>query len=331
MNYHGLLDQIKKGKFSSAYLFVGPEDYLVEIALEKLIAAKVDPATREFNFDTFYGEDTEGAKILDTANAYPMMAESRMVVVKNLHKLSSSALDRIAKYLVKPSPSTLLVLIGEKVDLRTKAISRIKAKSCFVEFKPLYDRQIPGWIREHLQERGLEISQDAILLLQSRIGNNLRNIVNELDKIIVNLNSSKKIDVEDVQKVVGFSKNFSIFDLTDAVGFKDLSKALAISNQMLESGESPTAIIAMITRHFANLVKLKAAVSKNKSQSEISALTGIPSFFINKTKQMAGNFSTNELERVFDMLLKTDLVLKTSQQPPHIALQTLLVQIIKKI
>ncbi len=329
MNYYEFLNHIKKGKFLSAYLLCGSEDYLLEDSLKRLIDAVVEPNTRDFNFDLFYGNDVDGGKIIDAANAYPMMAESRVVVVKDLHKLAITSLEMLSKYVEKPAQSTKLILIADKLDGRNKFISKIKTNSCYVEFKTLYDRQIPNWIQGHLKEKSYDISQEALMLLQSRVSNNLRDIANELEKVVLNLNGKKKIELEDVQKVVGLSRNYSVFDLNDAIGYKDLHKALLILNQMLESGESPTGIIAMIARHFISLIKIKGAVTQKKSMNEMTALVGIPSFFINKTKEMAKNYTIVQMQQIFASLLDTDLILKTSQLPSPIALQSLLIQIIK--
>jgi DNA polymerase-3 subunit delta len=145
---------------------------------------------------------------------------------------------------------------------------------------------------------------------------------------MINLNGKKRISAEDVQKFVALSRNFSVFDLTDAIGYKDLGRALGMLNQMLESGESATGILAMIARHFINLMKLKSAQSQKKSQEEIAALTGIPPYFLEKSLKMAEKYSLPQIKRTFERLLETDLALKTSQQPEQIALQTLLVQVI---
>ncbi|MFQ5639682.1 MAG: DNA polymerase III subunit delta [bacterium] len=331
MNVNELLNQFKRNQFSNGYFFCGSEDYLLDVALSKLIEAKVEPATREFNLDIFYGKEVDANKILDTANAYPMMAQTRVVIVKNVLECPPSTLERIASYLQKPSPTTVLVLTCEKADLRKKAISKIKAHSTFVEFRPLYDRQFPGWIHEYLKKRGYEISQEAILLIQSRIGNGLRNVVNELEKIILNLNDNKKIDVEQVQAVVGLNKNFNVFELNDAIGFKNLDKSLSILTTMLERGESATGILVMMSRHFSSLTKLKGAMKQKKSAHEMTSITGIPPFFLDKSKKMAGNYTFDQLEFIFEKLLQTDVALKTSLQKPHIALQTLLIQIIKNV
>ncbi|MFQ5823151.1 MAG: DNA polymerase III subunit delta [bacterium] len=329
MNYFEFLVHIKKKAFSPVYFLFGKEDYFIEDALNRLIDALCDLATRDFNLDIFYGNEVDGGKILDAATSYPMLSNNRVVVVKDVHKLSTTSLELIIRYLKKPASSTTLILVSIKSVSQNKQLSKIKSKSCWVECKPLYDRQIPTWLRSHLKDKGLEISEEAIFLLQVRVGNNLRAIVNELDKIILNLNGKKRIDGTDVQNVVGLSRIYSVFDLTNAIGYKDLNKSLTILNQLLKCGEKPTGILAMITRHFVNLSKIKGAIDQKKSQDEITALTGIPPYFIGKNKEMAEKFSGSQFNRIFEYLLKTDLILKTSRQNPKIALETLLICIIK--
>lgn len=329
MTYKELLIQISKNKFSPTYFLNGKEDYLLEDALNRLMEALCDPATKDFDLETFYGSEVDGIRIINAANAYPMMATDRVVVVKEVHKLTPTSFEQLTRYLEKPSSTTKLILISNKVDSRNKIISKIRTKSCWVECNPLYDREIPEWIRVHLKVKGYDITREAILMLQTRVGNNLRVIVNELDKIILNLNGRKKIIDSDVQKLVGYSRDYSIFDLTDAIGYKELSKSLSILNRMLQYGESPTVILGMITRHFISLVKVKGAIAQTKSQDEISQLTGIPSFVIKKMKKMSGNYPTSQFNKIFEYLLDTDVSLKTSSQKPKFALETLLVRILK--
>ncbi len=328
MNYPEFLQHLKSKKFYPSYFLCGTEEFLIEDALSRLIAEIVDPATRDFNFDVFYGDQADGGKIIDTANAYPMLSQFRMVVVKDALKLPPTSLEALAKYLDHPAATTKLVLLSTKVDSRNKTLAKIKSTTCFVDIKPLYDRQIPQWIRGYLQDKNYDIEQDAALLLHALVGNSLRAIVNELEKIIINLNGKKKISAEDVQKFVALSRNFSVFDLTDAIGYKDLGRALLMLNQMIESGESATGIVAMIARHFVNLMKLKGAQAQKKSREDLAGLAGIPPFFIEKSLKMAENYSLSQMQRIFERLLATDLALKTSQQSDQIALQTLLVQVI---
>ncbi|RMF66077.1 MAG: DNA polymerase III subunit delta [Calditrichaeota bacterium] len=329
MNYREFQRHLAKKELATAYLLSGAERYLVEECLNALLDVVVDPATRDFNLDVFYGGETDAGKIIEAANAYPMLSDVRAVVVKDVQKLSQPHLEYLAKYLQNPSPTTRLVLINTKGGALGKGLSKLKSRAVFVELKPLYDSQVPAWVQAHLKKFGIEISQKACLALQARVGNELGVLANELEKIMLNLDGRTRIEEDDVHKLVGLSRSYSIFNLNDAVGSRDLATSLRILNRMLESGESPTGILAMFTRHFVNLAKVKAAMAGGKSAEEISALTGIPGYFVQKTKTMAAKFSAEQLQQIFESLLAADLALKTSSQPPEIALQTLLVRIMR--
>ncbi len=329
MTYQALLAQIRNKRFAPVYFFCGEEEYLMEQALDALLQGTVSPDLRAFNLNVLYAREVEGGKILEIANAYPMMAERRVVVVKQVMDLPGSALEALAKYAAKPAPTTVLILTAEKADFRRKGAAELKAHSCFVEFKPLYENQIGPWLKEYVRDQGYEITPAAALLIQTRLGNNLREIVNEIEKIKLILNGGTRIGEDEVARSVGLHRDYRIFDLTDAVGHRDLKRALQILHRMLESGESPTGIVAMLTRQCVTLVRLKEAGKKRLSQKQASALTGIPVYFVKKTQRMADNFAEEDLERWFECLHETDLALKTSQQPPEIALQTLLIQAVR--
>jgi len=328
MTYLEFIKSFNKKAIENSYLLTGAEDYLIEDCLQKITHEVISPDTREFNLDVFYAGQADAGQILDAASAYPMLSDSRLVVVKNFNKMAPSGVEAIAKYLKKPAPTTKLVLVCEKLGGRAKAYTSIKKSSCFVECKTLYDNQIPDWIKNFIQKQGLAISYNACLLIQAHVGNNLRALANEIDKIKLNI-SGEKIEEEDVQRVVGFSRSFSVFELNDALGNRQKSQALTILNKMLESGESHTAILAMVSRHFITLLKVAGAATQGKSQGEIASLAGIPPFFVQKTKAMAIKFKRQEFEEIFNVLLETDLTLKTSQQKPIIALQTMVLKILK--
>jgi len=329
MTYQEFFKRIEKKDFAQIYFFSGAEDYLLQECVDKLIQAFVDPASKEFNFDIFYGDQADAGKIIDVANAYPMLTETRVVIVRDVQKLPAAGLDALARYLEKPSPTTRFIFTCGKADARNKAISKIKKASCLVELKPLYDNKVPGWIQSTLKQRGLRISQEACLLLHSHVGNNLRAIMNEIEKLQLNLQDGATIEASDVQHIVGLSRKHTIFDLTNAIGNKEVTKALTILNAMLSSGESPTGLLAKITWHFINLLKIKGAIAARKSEDEIVALTGIQRYFLSKTKPMVKNYSFARFREIFEILLTTEVKLKTSAMQPDVALQTMLVQIMR--
>ncbi len=328
MTYLQFLNELSKKNYHSVYYITGKEEYLVEDAVKRLVELFCEESTRDFNLDVFHGDDVEAGKIVEIASSYPMMAENRTVVVKEIHRMPSGGLDLVAKFVERVPATTRMIFTSSKPESKNKAIEKIKKRSCQVICNTLYDREIPAWINNYVKKRGFTITEEAVHLIHTRVGNNLREIINEIEKILVNLENKREIKKEDVQELVGISRSFNIFELTDAIGAKDLNKALYILDRMLQYGESPTGILAMITRHFSNLMKVKGALQQRKSYEQISALTGIPKYFMDKTVRMASNFTFEDLTRIFSYLLETDLALKTSKLKPQIAMESLLIQIV---
>jgi DNA polymerase-3 subunit delta len=330
-NYRQALADLERGVLEPLYVLFGEEEFLQDLVLRKLLEVTVDPATRDFNFDLFYGHETDASRVIEAASSYPMMAERRVVVVKSAEKLGPKGIELLGKYAHKPLRSTVLVLLLPKMDQRLKGIKELKSHSVWIECKRLYDRHIPEWIRNYGEMLGLEISPQAGRLLHTLVGNNLRELANELEKVAVNLGDRKRVEEEDVRSVVGFQRSFGPFELNDAVGERDLARSLQILAYLLEVGETPTVIVARLARHFSLLVKVKGMARRRSTKSEISSAVGLHPFFVERYLDQASRFDFDELGRAFEALLDADVALKSSAQPARLALELLLFQICKGI
>lgn len=329
MDYISVLRDIDAGKLEKAYLFWGSENFLIEEALKRIISSAIEPEAADFNLDIFFGNEVDGARILETATAYPFMGERRVVVVKDLHRMKPTEIETINRYLAKPSVSTCLVLIATKLNFKLKNNKELKKRCTSIEFKPLYERQIPGWIKQYLGSKEIEISDDAVRLLHENVGTSLWAIVNELDKVILNLTDRKKIESEDVRQVVGISRGYSVFDLSNSIGQKKVNTALVIVSRMLELGESPIGILAMLIRHFSILLKLKYGLKKGSSQAHLASFAGVPVFFVKDYLPQVKNFTRQELQQAFSHLLEADVKLKSSGQKPRLILELLIYNLVR--
>src|SRR5258707_279654 len=168
---------IERGEFSPIYLFYGEEDLLIEETLQLLIESAVDERSRTFNLDVLYGSETDSSRIAALALSYPMMAERRVVVVREFDKLSNK--DTLLSYILKPSVTTSLVLIASKPDFRLKFYKAAKEQGTAIEFKPLYESNIPQWINKRVERLGKSISPEGCQLMLSYVGRSLREIQNE--------------------------------------------------------------------------------------------------------------------------------------------------------
>lgn len=329
MDYQALLREIQKGEFAPAYFFYGEEDFLMEDAINRVLSLLVDPATEEFNKDVLYGDEVDGARIVNIASSYPMLAQRRVVVVKGVDKLSSASKDLILKYLQRPMATTCLILTSSRMDRGSKFYSELVNRARGVEFKPLYNNQIPGWIRGYVRSKGKDISLEAIRLLHGKVGSSLRELANELEKLFLFLTDKDRIEVGDVERVVGVSKSYNIFELSDAIGRGDLKKAVEIGHRMLELGESPIGMVVMLTRYFTILWKLKELETRRMSAEEIATVVRVHPYFIKDYLNQAENFSPERIERSFSHLLRADINLKSSYQKPKIIMDLLIYNLIR--
>ena len=330
MKYQDLSKNILAGKIAPVYFFYGEESYLIEEGVNKIQSKFVTPGSATFNRDVFYGEDAEASQIVNTALSIPMLAKRRVVIVRNFHRLSQPGKEMILKYSRHPSPQSILILISQAVDFRKKLYIGFKETAQVVECRPLYDNQVPVYLQRFTEDRGKSIQLKAIQLLQAKSGNSLHSLINETEKLIHFVRDKSEICVEDVEKLVGISRNYNIFQLWDALGEKELSKSLLILRQMLETGESPVFIVSSLTNYFLRLWRIRAMKRKNISDNEIGKSLHIHSFFLKSITQQAKRYSEPEIKNVMRVLLNADTQLKTSYQKPIFVLELLIFRILNK-
>jgi len=329
MTYVEFFQSIKADKLAQTYYFWGEEDFLIKQAIEKVIEKAIDPDTADFSLDIFYGSETAGSKIVEIASSFPMLSDRRCVIVKELHRLKAQDMKAIGQYLKKPSKSTCFVMTAPKLNFKLSQNKIIKEKAVCVEFKALYDNHILPWIKRHLKKDGIQISDEAIRILHENTGNSLRELTNELEKVILNLNGRKTIETDDVRNVVGLSRGYSIFELSNAIGLKRLNRALKISKRMLELGESPIAIVTMLIRHFSILIKVKHGRQSNWPQSQLTKTAGVSPYFLKDYISQSNNFNNEQLQQSFHFLLDADVNLKTSYQSASMTLELLIYRLTK--
>jgi DNA polymerase-3 subunit delta len=324
------IDQIKQGSLAPVYLIYGEEKYLHDELIDRIIDISLDSGTKDFNFDLFYASETSVDRIINVARSFPMMAERRVVVVKDIQQLKTTELKYLADYVSRPSKSSCLILALPERKKTGKWFGLIFNNALTIDCRKLYDNEIPGWVEGYLQSRKLEIEKEAVQLLQAQVGNSLLDLVNELEKVQINIHPRTKITLEDVQNVTSISKQFNIFELCNAVGEKNFPRAIAILIKLLEQGESPTGMIIQLMRHLVNLMKINENIRKGKrSINELMKVTGLSYYFVNDMMKQSKNFTIEQYRNSFSYLAEADLHLKTGYQTPGLVMELLLYRLIK--
>jgi DNA polymerase-3 subunit delta len=322
--YDELLGALAKKDFKPVYLFYGEESFLIEEATDAVINAALTKDGRGFNLDIVYGSEADAKDVVSHASSFPMMAERRVVIVRDVDKLSNAEL--LVNYIENPSPSTCFVMTCAKPDMRKKLFAQAKKNGMAIEFKPLWEKQIPSWIARRAKNDKRAILPHAAEMLAAYVGTSLREICNELEKLYIYIGDRKTIEVDDVTAVVGISKEFSIFELQWAIGAKDTQKATEIMERMIDAGESPIMMVVMLNKFFQNLWKLGDLRKRNVPQNLYAQQTGIWSY-MDKYLQALARFSSSQIEDAFLLLADVDEKLKSTQTDEKLLMQTLIVHL----
>jgi DNA polymerase III subunit delta len=318
---------VEKGEIAPLYYFHGDEPYLIDRAVKRLMGVVVSADARDFNLDIFYGKESKGDEIATAAQTLPMFAERRVVLVRRSSELPATALDKLTEYVADPSPSTCLIFEGEKIDQRKKFFLEIKKKGNLVEFKRLYENQLAPFIREEAAAYGKKVEPAALEMLVYLVGNNLQELAAEMEKVATFMGDRETVKVADIRAIVSDTKVDTVFELANSLGEKETGKALRCLNTILRDGEAPLMVLAMLTRHFRQLWRVKELCEKKVPTQDISRATGINPYFIKGIVEQARNYRLSEFRGIFERLFATDLALKTSGGKPVNLMECLVMDI----
>lgn len=319
-----ILGQIlKRNSFDSAYYVCGDDDFQKEDAMKKLLAAALDPTVRDFNLDVLRAQDIDPKSFDGIVSSMPMMAERRVVVVRDASALRKDARKSVERFLAKPSPDVLLLLVESDAGKSDKDFVRM---ATVLEFQPLPADEIPDWIAHRAVEFKAEITPGAVELLQSAVGNDLHQMVMELDKLVSFTNGST-ITEEAVAAVVGVRRGETMTDLLDAIGRRNLVASLNLVDHVLSQPKTTAVQIVMLlsaqTIALAwGKAKLNEGLAPGRLQSEYfnllkqagSAYTGRSwSSAAAAWASAAAAWDRKSLERAIDALLTADVTLKETR------------------
>ncbi len=321
---------LEKGEIAPLYYFYGDEPYLIDRSIKRLLDRTVSPDSRDFNLNIYYGKECKGEEIAAAAQTLPMFADRRVVLVKRSGELSAGALEVLAQYVADPSPSTCLIFEGEKIDQRRKFFVDIKKHGHLVEYKRLYENQLGPFIRGEAAALGKRVEPAAQEMLVYLVGNNLQELAAQVEKVATYIGARENIKGADIREIVSDTKVDSIFELTDALGNRELARALRSLNTILRDGEAPLMVLAMLARHYRQLWKVRELCDKGVPSPEIGKAAGINPYFLKGIMEQARNYRTAEFKAIFERLYKTDWALKTSGGKPISLMECLVMDICGK-
>jgi DNA polymerase-3 subunit delta len=301
---------IKRKIYLPVYLLHGEEPYFIDAITNLIEETVLTDTEKEFNQTVIYGRDTEPGTIIDMARRFPMMANYQVVIIKEAQDINK--LEELQAYVEKPQPSTILVIAHKykKVDQRKGFAKSVDKVGVLFESSKIYDNQVPGWISEQVKAKGYTIKPEAAQLLSEYLGSDLGRISNETEKLIINLPAGSVIDGTIIERNIGISKDYNVFELQNALGLRDVKKANRIINYFAgNTKQNPT--IVVVTVLFGFFMKLMIYHQlKDKSKNVAASALGVSPFFIKDYAQAAENYSFQRLRAIIGLLREYDLRLK---------------------
>jgi len=307
MNISPILTDIKKRKFQPIYLLHGEESYFIDVISDALEHTVLSDAQKGFDQTVLYGKDTDFSTIVSAAKRYPMMSDHQLIIIKEAQDLKWKDDELLLKYVEQCTASTVLVFDYKygKFDKRKKLYKAIEKKGLVVESNKLYDDKIAAWVISYLKEQGWNIHPQAAALLSEYLGTELSKIVNELNKLMLNVPKEREILVSDIEQNIGISKDFNVFELNTALAKRNALKAYQIVDYFAANPKSNPLVLVLgtIAGYFTKILKYHYIVDKSTAAKEL----GVHPFFLKEYELAARNYNRRKTFAIIEALKDADL------------------------
>lgn len=302
MSAEKILSAWKQKKFKPVYWLHGEEDYYIDKLIDYAEHALLPESEAGFNLTVFYGRDADWAAVINACKRYPMFAERQVVLLKEAQHMKE--LDKLESYVDSPLESTIFIVAykGKTLDKRMKLSKLLLTKAEIFVAEKIKDYKIHEWIGQLVSSKGYSISPKCIALLEEHIGNDLSRIANEIDKLSLNLEGKTVIAEDDIEKYIGISKEYNVFELQEALVRKDLFKALTII-QYFESNPKSVSIHMALPALYAFVSKAYTAFGmKDQSDNTLKPLFYFNVQSMQQGKLMMKNYGYDGVERMLLLL-----------------------------
>ena len=294
------------------YLILGPEEYQCRLALNRLREKALPPESVAFDYSEFCGSDTSVQKINETANTFPMLSKRRLVLVTDIDKMADSEQDELMDSLDGLSSRSTMILFALDLDHRRKFYRTLREKACLIEFPKLKGVALERWAELFIRRQGFRISSGAIKKIVDLAGSDLQSLSAEMEKLLLYAGKEKSIPDSAVDSLMRDSRQHGIFELIGAIGRRDRAGALRSLANLMNSGEPPLLIVAMMARHCRQVLIAKDCLRQGFKSRDIGTAAQIPPFILDQFLQQARSFDLAAAQEMHMRLADIDRRLKSS-------------------
>ncbi len=325
--------QAKRGALLPLYLVAGEERLLRDEVVSELRQASLAGGVPAFNEDRFTAGEVSVDTVVAAARTVPMMAKKRFVLVRGAERWDAgegetSPFDRLAEYARSPVDSTCLVVVAEKVDGRRKLAVLAKKQGFFVPCERMDDRTLPRWIAERFAAKGHTIERDAAELLAALVGPDLSPVDDALERLSRYAGPGAPVGEDAIAACVARVRTADTWALVDAVGARDLGRALRTLADAYDPRERGLPLLGALAWSIRQLARYQAAIEAGALPDEAARRAG--AFQPSRARDLAAKARQvrgREVERWLLVLADGDLALKSSRRSPNAVLEEMLTRL----
>ncbi len=335
IRYRELLEELKKGKIYSFYLFSGEENYLKEEILKKIENFLLHPETKEFNYDLFYASETEPKTVINSLSTLPLLSSKRLVIVKNIEDWTAEQENEMVNHLNqlfpspagRPSTSCLILLTNLKVNYSQPLTSKINEIGIIVNFYSLSEKEIFNWVRKKIAEYNKNVSSRAIELFIELNGTDLFILASEIEKICLFVGEKKDIDESTILKITTQGRVYQINEFVNSLFISSADEILRILENLFTENEEPLKILGAVIRRLRLLLSALTFYKCGYERKKISAQFKISKFLEERFFQQLNNLEEEKLIKFLDYCLQADWEIKTGKKTTFLALENLVLNL----
>lgn len=310
VTFETIMRDLKAKKYAPVYVLMGDESYYIDRITDYIADNVLDPDDRDFNQTVVFGADTTAAQVVDMSKGYPVMpAAHRVVIVKEAQGLKS--LDALERYFEKPLASTVLVIAYKNgtIDRRKKVVGKAEAVGVVFESKKKRDYELPAFIEAYLKKNHVAIDTKSAAMIAEHIGADLSRLISELDKVMISLpDDDRRVTPDVVEREIGVSKEFNIFELKTAIIERNVFKANQIVKYFDKNPKAGSlfSCLPLLYTYFQNLMVAFYAPDKN-NDNNLAAFLELKSVWALKDYRVGmRNFSAMKTLQILAKIRETD-------------------------
>ena len=333
MTWNDFFQSIKAGNLDRVYLFTGPEEWIKREAVEALRAKLLPPGLEQLNDSSLEGVTAQ--QIIDAAETLPMMCERRMVVVRDWAPLlpgksknEEAETELLDKWLANPPESCVTVFyMRADPDGRKKAVTLLKKKATPVSFDPLTDPELSKWVAGRLKPLGKRMGAPVLNTLSFMAGRDLTRLAGELDKLAAYAGDRAEISEADVREIVSASLEYNVFELLNRLLEGKTGEAQRMVNTLLQGGQTPIGILAMLTRQLRQLAHMRYALDAGEAVESVQTTLKMHPYAAKQTARQCRSRAAADFRALYEQCVAADYDVKSGRLRDSMALDAILLKI----